>query len=116
MKVLVVEDDATVRETLLEILKRKHVSAEGASSAEEALGKLPGDYGVVLTDVNLGSMDGVELLAQVTGRHPGLPVVVMSGVDDREIRERCRRGGAAEFLHKPFTMMRLFDVIKRVNH
>lgn len=114
MKVLLIEDDEIVRETLLDILAYKQHTADGAASAEEALKKLPDEYDIVITDVFLkGRMDGVELMDRIHQMPREMPVVVITGFGDRALEERCRKGGAAAFLRKPFTIDTLLSTMQR---
>ncbi|MEK6698240.1 MAG: response regulator [Nitrospirota bacterium] len=111
MKILVIEDDAVVRNTLLDMLKYKDHVVEGTASAEEALKKLPGDYDLVISDLLLEGMDGMELLSRVNGMEPRVPVVMITGCGDSVLDDNCRQKGAAGFLKKPFTVQSLLGVV-----
>jgi len=114
MKILVIEDDDVVRRTLIDMLKYKQHKAEGMSSAEEALRKLPGDYNLVISDILLQGMDGVALLGKVNQMTPKIPVVMITGYGEAALEEKCRKNGAAGFLKKPFTVQSLLDLVDEV--
>jgi len=111
MKILVIEDDTVVRNTLLDMLKYKDHVVEGTATAEEALKKLPGDYDLVISDILLEGMDGMELLSRVNGMEPRVPVVMITGYGDSVLEDKCRQKGAAGFLKKPFTVQSLLGVV-----
>jgi DNA-binding NtrC family response regulator len=114
MKILVIEDDDVVRSTLIDMLKFKQHAADGTTSAEEALRRLPGDYDLVISDILLQGMDGVTLLGKVNQMDPGVPVVMITGYGEAELEEKCRKNGAAGFLKKPFTVQSLLDLVDEV--
>ncbi|HAK61091.1 MAG TPA: hypothetical protein DCO77_12055 [Nitrospiraceae bacterium] len=112
MKILVIEDDDVVRNTLLDMLRFKEHDVEGATSAEEALVKLPGDYNMVISDILLEGMDGVALLGKVNEMTPKIPVVMITGYGDSLLADKCSQNGAAGFLKKPFTVQHLLATVE----
>ena len=100
-KILIVEDDAAVRRSLAETLVEEgyHVSvAESAEAGLSALEEAAPD--VVLSDVRMPGMDGVELLRLLKQRAPGIDVILMTAYDDMTTVVRAMREGAFEFLVK----------------
>ncbi len=114
MKILLVENDDAVRNTLLDVLRHKKHTAVGADSAEEALDELPGDYDLVISDILLKELDGVALLDRVSRMTRRIPVIIITGFGGPEIEEVCRKRGAAGFLHKPFSVQRLLSLVEEV--
>ncbi len=114
MKILLVEDDGEVRNTLLDALQRRNHTVVAAASAEEALEGLPGDFELVICDVLLKGMDGVTLLERVNAMTPRVPVVMITGFGDPEVAEICRKRGAAGFLSKPFSVHRLTALVEDI--
>ena len=114
MKILLVEDDDAVRNTLYDVLIRREHTVVGMASAEDALIKLPGDYNLVISDILLKGMDGISLLDEVNSMKPRVPVVMITGFGGAEIEERCRKRGAAGFLNKPFSVHRLLSLVEEV--
>ena len=111
MKILVIEDDEQVRNTLIDILKYKQHSVDGTASAEEALRKLPGGYDLIISDIMLEGMDGVALLGKVNAMTPRIPVLMITGYGDAVMEEQCRASGASGFLKKPFTVQSLLGTV-----
>jgi DNA-binding response OmpR family regulator len=114
MKVLLVEDDDVVRDTVFAMLKFRKHTIEITASAEEALHMLPGDYDLVISDIMLPRMDGVTLLEQVTRMHPRVPVVMITGLGGSDIEVICREKGAARFLQKPFSVHTFLSTVEEV--
>ncbi len=114
MKILLVENDDAVRNTLLDVLKHKKHTAVGAASAEEALEELPGDYNLIISDILLKELDGVALLDRVSYMTPRIPVIIITGFGGPEIEEVCRKRGAQAFLQKPFNVKRLLSLVEEM--
>jgi len=103
-KVLVVDDDETIRDTLYELLSEDYV-CEIAETAEKALVRLEVDtYDVVLTDISMPGLSGLELLGHVRQKYPTTPVIIISGISDQEHAQGLIRIGAFDFLLKPFSL------------
>jgi DNA-binding NtrC family response regulator len=114
-RVLVVDDDASVRESIAEILTDDGLSvavADGGASALAALARAMPD--VVLTDVRMPDIDGLALLTTLRERAPGVDVVMMSAYDDMPTVVSAMRGGAVDFVVKPLNLRQLRGVIARV--
>lgn len=112
--VLVVEDDAALREALIDTLELSGYRALAAPDAESALERLKQAHvGLVLTDVQMPGMDGHDLLRTLKARWPGLPVVLMTAYGQIEKAVEAMRDGAADYLPKPFEPERLLAVIAR---
>jgi two-component system response regulator FlrC len=113
-RVLVVEDDAAMREMLLDQLESWGYEAAPAESVERALHILEADaVDVVLSDLHLPPTDGFALLTAIQSRWPKVPVVMMSGFPTSDTRQRVLQCGALEFLPKPFAMRLLRDAVER---
>ena len=108
-KVLIVDDDETIRETLFELLSETYL-CQTAETAEKAVARLESDiYDVVLTDISMPGLSGLELLGQVRQRYPTTPVIVISGIGDAEHARGLIKLGAFDFLLKPFSL----DVVEK---
>ena len=113
--VLLVEDDATLREALARVLGREGYVVEAVSTAEEGLRvfeEVPLD--LVVTDIHLPGISGLELLDALRKESPELPVVVMSGAASLEDAARAIKLGAVDFLEKPVGVQRLLVTIENV--
>src|ERR1044071_4954895 len=93
-RVLVVDDDETIRDTLYELLSEKYF-CQTAETAEKALARLEADtYDVVLTDISMPGLSGLELLGHVLQQFPQTPVIMISGISDEEHAQGLIRLGA----------------------
>ncbi|HEX8473384.1 MAG TPA: response regulator [Pyrinomonadaceae bacterium] len=104
---LVVDDDDTIRDTLYDLFADEHL-CHAADTAERALSYLDSEsYDVVLTDISMPGVSGLELLGYVRQKQPDTPVIIISGIGDRTYAEGLLKIGAFDYLLKPF---RLEDV------
>lgn len=102
--VLIVEDDAVLREILFEMFAKEHVCC-AASTAERALALLSEhQFDVVLTDISMPGIGGLELLGHVRQRWPETAVIIISGICDQEYADGLITMGASDFLMKPFQL------------
>jgi len=102
-KVLIVDDDTSMCELLAEGLVQHGYEARWSASAHEALVQLAErDFDVVLTDINMRDMSGLELCQKTTQAHPQLPVIVITAFGSMETAVQAIRAGAYDFITKPF--------------
>jgi DNA-binding NtrC family response regulator len=115
LRVLVVDDDETIRTSLAEALASDAVEVCVAASAEAALALL-GDAtpDVVISDVRMPGLDGIELLKLLRERAPVADVVIMTAYDDMPTVVTAMREGACDFLPKPLDLHDLRRVLDRV--
>ena len=112
-RILVVDDDETIRDTLYELLSEEH-DCQTAQTAEQALARLEVDsYDLVLTDISMPGLSGLELLGHVRQKYPDTPVIIISGISDEEHAQGLIRLGAFEFLLKPFRLEVVEKSVKR---
>lgn len=103
-RVLVVDDDETIRDTLYELLSENY-ACQTAETAEKAFARLEADtYDVVLTDISMPGLSGLELLGHIRQQFADTPVIIISGIGDQEHARGLIRLGAFDFLLKPFTL------------
>ena len=113
--VLVVDDDAMVRRTLLQIIREYGHEGVGVGTGEEALSQLArASFRLVLADVRLPGLGGLDLLREVRARHIDTSVVMITGYGSVEIAVEAMREGAQDFLIKPFGMARLGELLERI--
>jgi DNA-binding NtrC family response regulator len=111
--VLLVEDYEVLRDLFARILKQEHECC-AVNSAEEAMELLSRrDFNVIIADISLPKMNGVELLKYVRRKYPALPVIMMSGGNASLRPEDFKRLGAICYLEKPFPLGDLIDSVKR---
>lgn len=112
-RILVVDDDVTIRDTLYELLSEEYL-CQTAETAEQAFARLEVDtYDVVLTDISMPGLSGLELLGQVRQRFPDIPVIIISGISDQEHAQGLIKLGAFDFLLKPFKLEAVEKSVKR---
>jgi DNA-binding NtrC family response regulator len=103
-KVLVVDDDDAIRDTLFELLSEQY-ACQTAETAEKAFARLEADdYDVVLTDISMPGLSGLELLGHIRQKFPDTPVIMISGIGDKEHAQGLIKLGAFDFLLKPFSL------------
>ena len=113
-RILVVEDDAAMRELLVKSLERRGYAPAAVGTAPAALAHLEAeDADVVLTDLNLPQMSGLELCERVVLNRPDIPVVVVTAFGSLETAVGAIRAGAYDFVTKPFELEQLALVLQR---
>lgn len=105
-KVLMVDDEAEFIETFSERLNMRNLETCKANSGEEALQILEnqGDIEIVILDVKMPGMDGIETLAEIKKRYPLVEVIMLSGHADVESAIEGMKQGAFDYLMKPCDM------------
>ena len=112
-RILVVDDDETIRDTLYELLSQEY-ACQTAETAEKAFARLEADsYDVVLTDISMPGLSGLELLGHIRQKFPNTPVIMISGIGDQEHAQGLIKLGAFDFLLKPFTLEVVEKSVKR---
>ncbi len=114
--VLVADDDREMRESLTHLLDKAGWQVEAVSSGAEAVARAPGLLpDVVLSDVRMPGMGGLELLENLQSaspEEPGIPVVLISAHGDIPMAVRAMQQGAYSFIEKPFDPRRLLSVLR----
>ncbi len=102
-KVLIVDDDTSMCELLAEGLAQQGYEARWRASPHDALAEIEQrNFDVVLTDINMKDMNGLELCQRATEAHPDLPVIVITAFGSMETAVQAIRAGAYDFITKPF--------------
>ena len=112
MRVLLIEDDAELRNSLRKSLEMEGCESEGAASAEEAI-RLISDqpFDLIVTDYNLGAgSNGLFLLSCLKQNGWGGATILMSGYREQRIEDAAREQGVFAFLEKPFPMDLFLEV------
>lgn len=114
LNILVVDDDASLRDAIGMILESAGHRVELAASGPEALSALEkGRFNLVMSDLRMDPMDGLTLLSQIRARHAQLPVILMTAFGDVDKAVAAMRGGACDFLMKPFEADVLLESVRR---
>lgn len=113
-RVLVIEDDANMRDMLAVSLKRRDFEVVAKESAISGLATLAtGPFDIVVTDINMRGTDGIELCRTLASSHPNLPVIVITAFGSMDTAIAALRAGAVDFLPKPFELEALEGAIDR---
>ncbi len=114
-KILIIEDEAAIRRVLTKILSEESESYQ-VEDAEDGLAGLEkiknNDYDLILCDIKMPKMDGVEVLEAVKKIKPEIPVVMISGHGDMETAIQTMRLGAFDYISKPPDLNRLLNTIR----
>jgi DNA-binding NtrC family response regulator len=114
LRVLIVDDQADVRLGLRMLIESMDAEVREAPSGEQALTILAGwQPHVMITDVAMGAISGMELLSQVRERQPEVRVLMITGYGTVELAVEALRHGAAHFLTKPFDNQEILTEVKR---
>ncbi len=113
-QILVVDDDKEMTAILKDFLTKQGYSVKTASSGSQAyrLFNSPGTRpDMVLSDVKMGPMSGIDLTKKLMEKDPTLPVVLFSVCDTGELEIESLQSGAAKFLHKPFSLSQIAELV-----
>ena len=114
VQIILIDDDPHLRQALyqtLDLAGLKVLPLAQASGLGERIGR---DWpGVVVSDIRMPGMDGLELLAQLHAQDPELPVLLITGHGDVPLAVQAMRSGAYDFLEKPFASDALLDSVRR---
>jgi two-component system response regulator AauR len=114
LSVLIVEDDPHVLLGCQQALALEDIATEGVASAELALERAGAGFaGIVVSDIRLPGMDGLQLMARLKALDPALPVVLITGHGDIALAVSAMRQGAYDFIEKPFSPERLVEAARR---
>ena len=110
----IVDDDQSIRFVLERALAREQFATRSFSNPRDVLAALDDDEPQVLvSDIRMPGGSGIDLLAKVKARLPGLPVIIMTAYSDLDSAVSAFQGGAFEYLPKPFDLTRAVELIRR---
>jgi nitrogen regulation protein NR(I) len=113
-RILLIEDDTSLAGNLSDVLKEDGFNVAVCSRGDEGLRRAnSGEWDVVLTDLRLPGLGGVEIVRQLHDTQPRLPVVLMTAHGTIETAIEATKLGAYDYLQKPFEMPALIDVLHR---
>jgi two-component system nitrogen regulation response regulator NtrX len=113
-RVLIVDDEAGIRDALELLLEQRGYEAASAARGEAALERLQREeFSLVLSDVAMPGMDGIALAERIRRSYPDLPVIMISAHGELETAVRAVRAGAYDYLLKPIDEERLFLTMER---
>ncbi|MFN2308017.1 MAG: sigma-54 dependent transcriptional regulator [Paracoccaceae bacterium] len=117
MKIAIVDDERDMRQSISQWLALSGFDTETFASAEDALRGLDSDYpGIVVSDIKMPGMDGMQFLKKLKGVDSALPVIMITGHGDVPMAVEAMRIGAFDFLEKPFNPDRMTELAKRATN
>jgi DNA-binding NtrC family response regulator len=121
VRVFLGEDDNDMRDLIASVLRRDGLDVVAAANGLELLrqiqvhGQAAGRQDLVVTDVRMPGASGLDVLAWVQQVRPRLPVIIVTGFSDANLRARARSLGAVAVIDKPFNMATLQTTIQQVS-
>src|SRR6202167_4815995 len=114
-RILVVDDEETIREIVSSMLGGAHFQTRQAASGLEALKILESgdEFDLVLSDLMMAEMDGIALVERAKERYPDMPIVMVTAVHDISVALQALRNGAYDYLLKPFEREQLLATVSR---
>ena len=113
-KILIVDDEETLTFSLYQSFQlwNKHYEVVTAASGEEAIKKIMlSEFDLVITDISMPGMSGIELLSKIRTNYPKTEVIIMTAYGSEEKREEAIKNGAKYYLEKPFEIRELKDLV-----
>jgi DNA-binding NtrC family response regulator len=114
-KILIIEDESAIRRVLTKIISEENdaYNVEEAEDGLEGIEKIMnGDYDLILCDIKMPKMDGVEVLEKIKKIKPEIPVVMISGHGDLDTAVNTMRLGAFDYISKPPDLNRLLNTVR----
>ena len=113
-RVWVVDDDKSIRWVLERALVKEQLEATVFDNAGDLLRRLAAEQpGVIISDIRMPGLDGLALLDEIKKTAPDVPVIIMTAYSDLDRAVSAFRGGAYEYLPKPFDVDELLNLVKR---
>jgi len=113
MKILVIDDERSIRNTLKEILEYENYKVDTVESGKQALELIDkNDFDLVFCDIKMPEMDGIEVLKEIEKLKPEIPVIMISGHGNIETAVESIKFGAYDFIQKPLDLNRILVTIK----
>ncbi|WP_294225710.1 sigma-54 dependent transcriptional regulator [uncultured Shimia sp.] len=117
MKIAIVDDEQDMRQSISQWLALSGYDTETFPSAEDALKALGAEYpGIVISDIKMPGMDGMQFLKKLMGADSSLPVIMITGHGDVPMAVEAMRVGAYDFLEKPFNPDRMTQLAKKATN
>jgi DNA-binding NtrC family response regulator len=113
-RLLIVEDDAGVRTTIVNFLELEGYAVDAVASSDEALARLDQNpYPIVISDIYIDGRTGLDVLEAARRKDPSCSVILMTARGTMETVMAATRGGAFDYIAKPFDLDRMLETVKR---
>ncbi len=114
-KVLIVDDEEDVRLFLADFISERDFHVETAGTGEEALEKFRAKaYDIVLMDIMMPGMDGLEALEKIKKTHPATVVIMITALKDEVRMAKAKKLGASDYIVKPFSLNYLETELEKI--
>lgn len=114
LKILVVDDEAVIREGLMRVLESDRFAVEICKSGHSAIERIQEEeYGLIITDLKMPGMNGIEVLKAVRTLQPDVPVIMISGYATVDTAVEAMKNGAVDYIAKPFTPEQIIEKVER---
>jgi DNA-binding NtrC family response regulator len=115
-RILVVDDESIMRDLLTDFFEMMDYSVssakDGSVAWEMISGMKQGEYDLVITDINMPKMGGIELSKLIKDKHPELPIIMMTGYGIEKVKQDVEK--AEGFLAKPFELDVLNELVEKI--
>ncbi len=112
--ILLVDDEPSFTETMTHILAAHQFDVDAVNGAGEAIEKIKSkQYNLLITDINMPDMDGIELIRQVRTMKPDIPIMIVTGFPSHESQEEAFNMGVVNYLVKPFSTKRFLELVQK---
>jgi DNA-binding NtrC family response regulator len=114
-RILIADDDDDLRQALAQLLELEGFTIAGAPDSGAALGLVQAQagYDLILLDATMPGANGLDVLAALRGLLPNVPIIVMSAQNGRNTASKALRGGASDFIVKPFEDEHVLQTVKK---
>ncbi|MCF7956655.1 MAG: response regulator [Phycisphaerae bacterium] len=113
-KILIVDDEKNIRMTVTQALEDMDVDIDTAVNGEEALSKLKdGDFGLVLLDLRMPGIDGMEVLDRLSKDRPDIKIIIVTAHGSIDSAVEAMKQGAVDFIQKPFTPKEIRELVSK---
>jgi DNA-binding NtrC family response regulator len=113
--ILIVDDEKNIRLTLSTSLEALGVETDSAEDGKEALVKLrEKEFGLILLDIRMPGLDGMEVLRQVRESRPGIRIIILTAYGTIDLAVEAMKLGAVDFIQKPFVPEQIRERVARV--
>jgi len=116
IKVLLVDDEEEFVNTLSERIRMREMGSDVALNGEQALDKLSREEklpDVMILDLKMPGIDGLEVLKKTKEAYPGVQVIMLTAHGDETVEEEAKKLGAFDYLEKPASMEKIVETVKR---
>ena len=114
--VWIVDDDRSIRWVLEKALQQEGMATQSFDSADSVLARLARQQpDVIISDIRMPGLSGLDMLSQIREQYPRLPVIIMTAHSDLDSAVASYQGGAFEYLPKPFDVDDAVSLVKRAN-